>query len=64
MMQGLIAVVAAIAGILVGYWLRNAAARGDKAQLAQRNAELAAEVTGLRAELAQIRALAEGRAGF
>ena len=64
MMQGLIAMVAAVAGILVGYWLRNAAARGDKAQLAQRNAELAAEVAGLRAELAQIRALAEGRAGF
>ena len=70
-MQALIAVAAALAGILVGYWLRSVAAKGDKttadgekAQLAQRNGELAAELAGLRAETAQIRQLAEKRAGF
>ena len=70
-MQALIAVAAALAGILVGYWLRGVAARGDKAaadgeraQLAQRNGELSAEIAGLRTEIAQIRELAERRAGF
>lgn len=70
-MQALIAVLAAVAGILLGYWLRHTVARsektsaaGEKAQLAQRNAELAAELAALRAEIAQIRDLAEKRAGF
>lgn len=70
-MQALIAVAAALAGILVGYWLRSAAARahasvadGERAQLAQRNGELSAEIAGLRTEITQIRELAERRAGF
>ena len=70
-MQALIAVVAALAGIGLGFWLRSAAAKGekaaaanDRAQLAQRNAELAAELAGVRTEVAQIREIAERRAGF
>jgi DNA recombination protein RmuC len=69
--QGLIAVVAAIAGIVAGYLLRHiaaknerAAAENEKAQLAQRVAELAGDVTVVRSELAQIREIAERRAGF
>jgi hypothetical protein len=46
-MQALIAgVVAAFVGILVGFWLRGASAKGEKAQLEQRSAELAAELAG------------------
>jgi DNA recombination protein RmuC len=63
-MQALIAVLAALTGIILGYLLRQlaakserAAANAEKTQLAQRSAELAAE-------LAQARALAERRAGF
>lgn len=70
-MQALFAVLAALAGILIGYWLRHASARNEshlsaseKAQLAQRNAELASELAGLRSEVAQVRELAERRAGF
>lgn len=70
-MQALIAMVAALVGIGLGFWLRSAAAKGEKAaaaneraQLAQRNAELAAELAGVRTEIAQIREIAERRAGF
>jgi DNA recombination protein RmuC len=70
-MQALIAVFAAIIGIILGYLLRQLAARSErtaaeseKAQLTQRAAELSAELTSVRAELAQTRGLAERRAGF
>jgi DNA recombination protein RmuC len=70
-MQALIAVVAAIAGILAGYLLRHfsakterVAAEKEKAQLAQRAAELTAEIAGLRSEVGQVREIAERRAGF
>jgi len=71
-MQGLIAVLAAIAGgFVAGYLLRHfaaknerAAAENEKAQLAQRSAELAAEVAAVRSELGRIRDLSERRAGF
>ncbi len=70
-MQALIAFLAAIAGIILGYLLRQlaakserAAAENEKTQLTQRAAELAAELTSARAELTQARSLAERRAGF
>jgi DNA recombination protein RmuC len=70
-MQALIAVLAAIAGIAVGYWLRQlaaknerAAAENEKSQLAQRATELSTEIASLRAEIGQVRELAERRAGF
>lgn len=70
-MQTLLAAVAALAGIILGYWLRHLSARSEKtfrenekAQLAQRSAELAAEIAGLRTEMSQVRELAERRAGF
>jgi DNA recombination protein RmuC len=63
-MQALIAALAVILGILVGYWLRHASARNEKAQLVQRSNELTVEVASHRAELAQVRDLAAARAGF
>lgn len=70
-MQALIAVLAAVFGILVGYWLRQLsaknerlAAENEKSQLAQRAAEFSANLSSLRSELAQVRELAERRAGF
>lgn len=70
-MQALIAVVAALAGTLAWYLLRHLAGKtertvlaAEKAQLAQRNAELTADLSGLRGEIAQIREIAEKRAGF
>jgi DNA recombination protein RmuC len=70
-MQALIAVLAAVVGIVVGYWLRQLAARNEKlaaetekAQLGQRVSELSGDVASLRAELAQVNQLCASRAGF
>jgi DNA recombination protein RmuC len=51
-MQGLIgAIVAAFAGIAVGFWLRSASVKAEKAQLAQRALELSAELAAERERL-------------
>ncbi len=63
-MQALVAALAAVIGILVGYWLRHVLAKGERAQMAQRVAELTADLALLRAELEQARELAAKRAGF
>lgn len=70
-MQALYVALAAVVGVLVGYWLRHAAAKGEKlsaagqqTQLEQRASQLTAELAGLRSEMAQVRELAERRAGF
>jgi DNA recombination protein RmuC len=70
-MQALIAVLAALAGILLGYWLRhlfassqNAHAVAEKAQLAGRVEELTEELSRVRAESTAAQSLAAARAGF
>jgi DNA recombination protein RmuC len=63
-MLAIIAALAALAGILLGYWLRNASAKTEQLQLAQRAAELAADLLVLRAECAKAQALSATRAGF
>jgi DNA recombination protein RmuC len=64
-MQALIAgVVAAFVGILVGFWLRGASAKGEKAQLEQRSAELGAELTTAREGLKTAQEESASRAGF
>ncbi len=63
-MDTLLAVLAAISGIVVGYLLRNALARGEKTQADRRASDLALEFTTMRGELARVRELAERRAGF
>src|SRR5580698_1693124 len=64
-MQSLIAaIVAAFAGILVGYWLRSISAAAEKKQLQDRNAELTKEVGSVRLELVSAQADVAARAGF
>src|ERR1019366_1271121 len=64
MMQALIAAIAALAGIILGYWLRHASAKGEKAQLDRRAEDLAADLTAVRADFASAQALSASRAGF
>jgi len=63
-METLLAVLAAVFGIVVGYLLRNVSARGEKTQADRRVGELASELTGVREEVGRARELAESRAGF
>lgn len=64
-MQALIAgVVAAFVGILMGFWLRGASAKSEKAHLEQRGAELAAELATARDGLKTAQAESASRAGF
>lgn len=58
------AVVAAIAGVLVGFWLRGKSARTEYAQLEMRIAELRQNLDVAKAELSQAQAESAGRAGF
>lgn len=64
-MQSLIAaILAAFAGILVGYWLRSASTAAEKKQLQDRNAELIKEVSSVRLEVTLAQADVAARAGF
>ena len=64
-MLGLIGgIVAAFVGILVGFWLRGASSKAEKAQREQRAQELATELAGTRAALTQAQAESAARAGF
>ena len=63
-MQNLVAVLAALLGIVVGYLLRNLSARSEKTQADRRVGELASELAGTREELGRVRELAERRSGF
>lgn len=49
-------VVAALAGIVVGYWLRSLSAKSERAALERKAAEQAAELNAARSEVAQSRA--------
>ena len=62
-MQALIAgIVAAFAGILVGFWLRSTFAKSEKAQAEQRTQELAGELALLRRAFVQAQSDAIARA--
>jgi DNA recombination protein RmuC len=63
-MQEFMVAILALAGILVGYWLRSISARKEKQLLEIRLNETSADVIALRAELAETQALAAARAGF
>ena len=64
-MQSLFATVAAaFLGVALGFWLRAASTRAEKAQLERRAAELAAELASVRAELSRSQADSSARAGF
>ena len=63
-MEALIPAIAALAGILLGYWLRNVLANKEKQQTDVRLGELNANLGDVKAELAQALKLAADRAGF
>jgi DNA recombination protein RmuC len=63
-MQELIAVVAAIAGILMGYWIRSLSVNREKQQFESRLGELAGNLGVIKAELTQAQSVASARAGF
>jgi DNA recombination protein RmuC len=62
--QALMAVVAALAGILIGYWLRSAAAGRERRQLEERRGEAAGSLASVKLELGQAQSVAAARAGF
>lgn len=64
-MQALIAgIAAAFVGIVLGFWLRTASARAERAQLERRAQELTGDLTAARGELAQAQTESAARAGF
>jgi hypothetical protein len=63
-MQELIAAVVALAGSVVGYWIRSLCVYREKQQLESRLAEFSASLGEMKTELAQAQALASSRAGF
>jgi DNA recombination protein RmuC len=63
-MQAFIYLVAAFAGIFIGYLLRHASAKSERALAEQRAAQLAVDLGAVRAELGQAQSLADARAGF
>jgi DNA recombination protein RmuC len=64
-MQALIAgIAAAFVGIVLGFWLRAASAKAERAQLERRAQELTSDLTAARGELAQVQTESAARAGF
>jgi DNA recombination protein RmuC len=63
-MQGLMAGIAALLGIVLGFWLRALTGKQEKALAERRDAEQAAQLAGVRTELAQTQAESARRAGF
>src|SRR4051812_22691633 len=63
-MQELISAIAALAGILIGYWIRTLAAKREKQPLEMQVGELTASLADARTQLAQWQSVANGRAGF
>ncbi|MDE3189080.1 MAG: hypothetical protein KGM96_16335, partial [Acidobacteriota bacterium] len=63
-MQALIAAIAALAGIVLGYWMRQNSAKTEKALLDQRNSEMAAALAAANGQLQQAQADSAARAGF
>jgi DNA recombination protein RmuC len=64
MLPLLAAVVAVIAGMIAGFWMRGASARRENAQLELRAAELGRNLDAAKAELARSQAESASRAGF
>lgn len=64
MLPSIAAVVAAIAGILIGFWLRGSSAHKENAQLELRIAELGRNFDAARADLEKSQAESSLRAGF
>ena len=63
-MQALIAALAAVFGIVLGYWLRQLSAKSERDQTDRRAAELASDLANTRNQLNEAQSLAASRAGF
>ena len=63
-MQALIAVLALVAGILLGFWIRTVSTKRELALLDQRNRESLDALANLQKQLAQAHAESAARAGF
>jgi len=64
-MQGLIlGVAAAFVGILLGFWLRGASGKAEKAQMEQRDQEQVEALTSIRLEVMKAQGESAARAGF
>jgi DNA recombination protein RmuC len=63
-MEAFLVGFAALAGILLGFWLRSTDVNAEKAVLQQSKRELESGLNAAREELAQARAESNGRAGF
>lgn len=63
-MQALIAVVAVVAGILLGFWIRSNSAKRESALLEQRSRESIDALGALQRQLAQAQTESAARAGF
>ena len=64
MVASVVGVVAAIVGMLVGFWLRSASVKAEKAFLEQCNRESADALNAARQSLEQAQAASAARAGF
>lgn len=63
-MQALLVAIAALAGILVGFFIRSASAKRESALLEQRNREALDALNALQRQLAQTQSESAARAGF
>ncbi len=63
-MQAWIAVVAALAGIAIGFLLRNLSAKSERSLIEAQKTRAEADAALLRAQLSEIQSLADSRAGF
>jgi DNA recombination protein RmuC len=63
-MQALIAVLAAVFGIVLGYWLRQHSLKNELDRINRRGAELSSELASARTQLNEAQTLAASRAGF
>lgn len=63
-MQALIAILAAVIGFVLGYWVRQFWAKNERDQINSRAAEIATELANARAQLHEAQSLAATRAGF
>ncbi len=64
MLQALIAGIALIAGLLLGFFIRGNSARAEQALLDQQRQKDAADLASARAQLAQVQSESAARAGF
>ena len=64
MTQALIAGIAIVVGILLGFWIRSSSAKSEKALLAQQNLKNLADLAAAQAQFLQAQAESNRRAGF